>query len=255
MKKSSKSKSNLSLWWSSGSPWIWLNAGAVSVSIVVVFGLLFMIAAKGMGHFWPADVYQFEYKTNVKPVTIVGEFVNAENIDRVQYEESGLGSVPGNDEYIKRWLIKTGNREILSADFRWVDDFRIQNKITPEDLIVIERIEWGNFYGYLTQINELGKKLEDSSWQQLELRIQRVIDLREKIHALENGDIGAINYQLEGLRLQRRSLELNGQDSVENLQKIELQEKQLDKDYQVLRKTLLELNTQISRDSSVLRKT
>ena len=158
----SKQKNNFRLWWSSGLPWIWLNAGAVSISIVVVFGLLFMIAARGMGHFWPANVYQFDYalksETNsairLAPIRIIGEFVESENVDRFRYEESGLGDIPDDQEYVKRWLIKTGNREILSADFRWIDDFRILNKTTPEDLIVIERLEWGNFYGYLKQIKE-----------------------------------------------------------------------------------------------------
>lgn len=249
---SSKKNSNFSQWWSGGAPWIWLNAGAVSVSIVVVFGLLFMIAVKGMGHFWPANVYQFDYQAESDQISVIGEFIQAENIDRSRYEESGMGAAPEGSEFVKRWLIKTGNREILSADFRWVDDFKIQHKEAPEDLIVIERTEWGNFYGYLKQISESGKKLDDQdiNWQQLETRIARVTELREQIHGLENGDIGTINYQLERLRLQRRSLELDGLESKENLAKIEMQEKALDVDYQVLRKQLLELNNKISRDTA-----
>jgi phosphate transport system permease protein len=249
---SSNKSSNFRLWWSSGDPWIWLNAGAVSISIVVVFGLLFMIAAKGMGHFWPANVYQFEYQSDADKNIIIGEFIQAENIDLFRYEESGLGKAPEGSEYVKRWLIKTGNREILSADFRWVDDFKVTSKTTPEDLIVVERTEWGNFYGYLRQIKESGETLsgENVNWQQLEARIDRVIELREKIHALENNDIGAINYQLERLRLKRRSLELEGLDSKENLAKIDVQEKNLDDEYQLLRKELLVLNTKISRDTA-----
>jgi len=256
----SKQKNNFRLWWSGGSPWIWLNAGAVSISIVVVFGLLFMIAAKGMGHFWPANVYQFDYAlksetnatTQSPPVTIIGEFVESENVDRFRYEESGLGVAPTDEEYVKRWLIKTGNRQILSADFRWIDDFRVQNKTTPEDLIVIERVEWGNFYGYLKQIRESGQIVDDqnNTWQELQLRVARVVDLHKQIHELESDEIGAINYQLERLRLKRRSLELDGLDSKENLAKIEAQEKLLDVEYQGLRKQLFELNKQISRDSA-----
>lgn len=233
-------------------PWIWLNAGAVSISIVVVSGLLFMIAAKGMGHFWPANIYQFDYQTESGKTSIIGEFIQAEKISRSRYEESGLGAAPEGDELVKRWLIKTGNREILSADFRWVDDFKIQHKKAPEDLIIIERTEWGNFYGYLKQISEAGKKLDeqDSRWQQLESRIDRVTELREQIHELEDGDIGTINYQLERLRLKRRSLELDGLDSKENLAEIEVQEKSLDADYKILRQQLLTLNNKISRDTA-----
>ena len=150
MKKESTSKNSFKQWWQSGLPWIWLNAGAVSISIVVVFGLLFMIAVKGMGHFWPSNVYQFDYHAKsemlTSPLSLIGEFVEFENVEAERYIESGLGEIPGNEPFVKRWLIKTGNREILSADFRWIDDFRIENKTAPEDLIVIERIEWGNLW-------------------------------------------------------------------------------------------------------------
>ena len=30
-------------WFNSGTPWIWINAGAVALSLVAVFGLLVLI--------------------------------------------------------------------------------------------------------------------------------------------------------------------------------------------------------------------
>jgi phosphate transport system permease protein len=247
------SKSNrFSQWWSTGTPWIWLNAGAVSASIVAVFGLLFMIAAKGMGHFWPTNIHHFDYVTKTDTIALVGEFIEYTHVDRKLYEESGLGKAPAGDEFVKRWLFKTGNRDILSADFRWLDDFRIENKSQPENLVVVERTEWGNFYGYLQQVNEAGVKLDPQGnvWQQLETRIERVVALREQIHRLERDDIGAINHQLERLRLKRRSHELDATDTKENLAEIAAQEKSLDKDYEVLRQQLVKLNKQITRDTA-----
>ena len=38
-------------WVKSGSPFIWLNAGAVAISIVMVLGLIGFIGAKGLVHF------------------------------------------------------------------------------------------------------------------------------------------------------------------------------------------------------------
>jgi ABC-type phosphate transport system auxiliary subunit len=43
-------------WLKSGAPWIWLTAGTVSFSLIMVFGLLMLIAVRGMGHFWPQDI-------------------------------------------------------------------------------------------------------------------------------------------------------------------------------------------------------
>ncbi|HEY8940721.1 MAG TPA: phosphate ABC transporter, permease protein PstA, partial [Cellvibrio sp.] len=45
-------------WFSSGSPWIWLNGGAVAICMLMVLGLLGLIAVRGFGHFWPADILQ-----------------------------------------------------------------------------------------------------------------------------------------------------------------------------------------------------
>ena len=53
-----KLTSKESSWFSSGSPWIWLNGGAVALCMIMVIGLLGLIAVRGFGHFWPADILQ-----------------------------------------------------------------------------------------------------------------------------------------------------------------------------------------------------
>ena len=49
-------------WLKSGSPWVWLNAAAVSISIILVFGLLALIAVRGGVHFWPSRVAEMSYQ-------------------------------------------------------------------------------------------------------------------------------------------------------------------------------------------------
>ena len=46
MKNSNKEQQNMNKWFSSGSPWIWLSAGGVSISLISVLGLLWLIASK-----------------------------------------------------------------------------------------------------------------------------------------------------------------------------------------------------------------
>ena len=53
-------KKNLQNWFNSGEPYIWLNAGAVSLSIIMVVGLIALIAVRGLGHFWPENVVHFQ---------------------------------------------------------------------------------------------------------------------------------------------------------------------------------------------------
>lgn len=242
-------KSKFTNWWQSGSPWIWLNAGAVSASIIVVFGLLLLIAMRGMGHFWPADIEQIEYQNDAGLQRIIGERINIEHVSRVRYEESG-GKAPDGATEIERWLVKTGNREILGTDFRWIDAQHVQGTSEPEDLAVIERVEWGNFYGYLKQVSELQQVVAsgEAAWPELLKRLERVRDLRGEINALEKGEIGAINYRLERLRLQRKKLALDGEDTPGNLSAITGEEKVLEQKYQKLRERLAVLKTEISRD-------
>jgi phosphate transport system permease protein len=236
-------------WWQSGSPFIWLNAGAVSASIIVVFGLLLLIAMRGMGHFWPANIAQISYQDETGVQRIIGERVTTESVSRIRYEESG-GKAPEGAREVERLLVKTGNREILGADFRWLNVHDIQKTEVPNNLAVIERVEWGNFYGYLKQVSEQQQVVAtgDAAWAELQKRLDRVRDLREEIHALEKDDIGAINYRLEKLRLERKKLALKGQDTEANLAVIASEEAELNKKYQGLRQQLSALFEQINRD-------
>ncbi|MEG2039924.1 MAG: phosphate ABC transporter, permease protein PstA, partial [Hafnia sp.] len=44
-------------WIRSGRPWIWLSAGAVTISLLALIGLIALLAGQGMRYFWPHSVY------------------------------------------------------------------------------------------------------------------------------------------------------------------------------------------------------
>ena len=63
-------------WFKSGLPWIWMTASAVSINLILVLGFLLLIAVRGLGHFWPADIIEYHYQDNQGPETvIIGEEV------------------------------------------------------------------------------------------------------------------------------------------------------------------------------------
>lgn len=252
-------------WWQSGTPFIWLNAGAVSISMVVVVGLVLMIAAKGMGHFWVSDIVEMDYVTPEGNIKLIGEISNKELIDAEQYLDSLSPEVKvqakdkvGEAKSVERWLLKTGNRELLGADFRWLDSFWVSNLRKPENLLVLERVEWGNLYGILVGVQQNQQELvtksspETSAWQELQMRLQRVNDLRSQIRELEKGKIGAINFKLEKLRLKARRLELENKDTPEAVQQLNQQKQALNAEYAVYRDQLTSLYQQIARDSVVV---
>jgi phosphate transport system permease protein len=242
-------------WFKSGDPWIWLNAAAVSASLIIVIGLLLLIAVKGLSHFWPKAVMQAQYiqattDSNPQSIRIIGEVHNEEEVTIENLKAMGI-DLKIESLTTNRLLIKTGNRDISGADFKWMLQPYLTEKKYPKDIIVLERREWGNFYGYLKSVKNKGVTVAgaDTAWQELAPRLQRTEEIYQKIHAIEKGDIGRINYKMEKLRLAKRRYELNKTDTAENLQQLVDERKLLEKDYDVLGKELTELYTQIKRDS------
>ncbi|MGB2325706.1 MAG: phosphate ABC transporter, permease protein PstA, partial [Pseudomonadales bacterium] len=133
-------------WFASGSPWIWLNGAAVAISVIMVVGLLALIAVRGLGHFWPAAVLQAEVSVSGQLTAIIGSVADEEVVSADQLRDSGVILAAGQDS-AKRLLIKAGNRDVTGADFVWVLEQDLRDITYPEDIITLERREWGNFYG------------------------------------------------------------------------------------------------------------
>ncbi|QEP44880.1 phosphate ABC transporter permease PstA [Ectothiorhodospiraceae bacterium BW-2] len=237
-------------WYKSGSPWIWLNAGAVSISVVMVVSLLILITVRGMGHFWPKEVLEYQYpNAQGTSIRLIGETHDSETVPMRQITINAEDP----DQMVERRLIKIGNREANGLDFRWIVVDEVESVKKPESLMVLERHEWGNFYGFLESIEEQGETITPAGgnlWGELQTRLERVTLLHEQIKVIERDDIGAINYQLEELRLAERRLELDKEPKgSQAYQKIAAERVKLDEAYKVLQQQLNELYRESERDS------
>ncbi len=255
---------NLSKWYKSGAPWIWLNAGAVAISIVMVIGLLLLLAVQGLSHFWPSNVMQAVYtppvlQGQVTSTQVIGEHVDSERIPAEQIASSGI-PVDESQLYYQRDLYKLGNRDLTGGDFTWVLNDFISELEYPINIIALERREWGNFYGYLTKVNESGetvlsttieKAADDSVWNEFELRLDRTLEIFDDIYRIQKHEIGEINYAIERLRLRERRLELDGELDAESRSEFESERKTLDAEYEDLQVQLIDLYEQVNRDSAV----
>ena len=245
-------RSHIHHWFGSGLPYIWLNAGAVSVSIIMVTGLVMLIAARGLGHFWPANVAQFDYYAapDGQPERLMGERVDEEIVSR-----SRAGDIAYPGELVKRDLIKTGNRDLTGLDFRWILNAGIQNQSYPPDAVVVERREWGNFYGFLVALDLNGEKITDPA--RLSERFARAIasnnEIYREIEHIEKHLIGAINYQMERLRLRERGLELDGARTPENMRPLNEQRRQLEIEYNNLTVELEKLYNALNQSAFTAR--
>jgi phosphate transport system permease protein len=236
-----------------------MNAGAVAICIIMVIGLLGLIAVRGLSHFWPANVVQGTYTQNGESRAIAGEVVETSEVLTKQLVEAGI-NIPEDNEFSTRHLLKIGNRDIYGSDFTWILEDFFSDQSHPEMLFTAERREWGNLYGYLRTIKESGAEVarydgNDKSaeylalWDNLESRIQRALDIHEDILQIEKHEIGSINYELERLRLKERSLQLKNVTETAPFAEIEQRRKELDVEYEGLQQRLLDLYTEINRDS------
>lgn len=237
-------------WFKSGSPWIWMTAGAVSISLISVIGLLVMIAARGLGFFWPADVYEFDVQQADKKQVIIGEIYDREQVPAKRLKNMGIDLGDFQGETVERILIKTGNREFVELDFRWLLQTDIKKTDTPSGLGVFERSRNGNFYGYVDKVILDGQPVDSARLEEL---IERAVDISEQAVDLQNGEIGSINYRLEKMRLEERALELKDKLTDERIAEFEQERKELKEAYQEFEKELFQLRKALDRDEVVVK--
>ncbi|WP_372874732.1 phosphate ABC transporter permease PstA [Pseudomonas sp.] len=249
-------KNSVKAWVKSGSPWIWMNAGAVSIAVIMTLGLLAVIATRGLAHFWPADIVEAVYQVPGQEAKVMaGEITQIEEIPRARLAASGLPVAAEGGEFMTRELFKVGNRDLYGADFSWVVGEWLSDQRTPPALTAFERREWGNLYGYLVNVKENGQLVAegDAAWDVLQQRMARVDELHAQVVRLEKKDIGRINAGLERIRLQTRKLELQGRLDAQAQADLDMDRAQWDAEYKVLESQLVALYEAFNRDSATVR--
>ncbi|WP_407920271.1 phosphate ABC transporter permease PstA [Halopseudomonas bauzanensis] len=233
-----------------------MNAGAVSIAVVMTLGLLILIAVRGLSHFWPADVIEAQYRIpGQESLIIMGEVNSREEVPAARLAGAGLPVDAENESFMERQLLKVGNRDLYGADFRWVVGEWLENIRTPEDIIVIERREWGNFYGYLTDVRQNGEVVATGAdaWPALEQAMDRALAIYDDIQQLEKSDIGRINSGLERVRLQERGYEMRNELTPELEAALEAERTALNNEYAELEQHLMGLYQEFNRDSLTAR--
>lgn len=210
----------LQRFFASGTLFIWLAGGALACSLLLIGGLLTIIFINGMGYFWPKDLVQLTLKDDTR---VLGEIVDTQRIP-----ETVSADFPDGHSRIQ---LKVGNRDVYGLDFRWVDEADIAQRTWPQDVIAFERREWGNFYGWVTEVWDgetrlaQGREIEWDVWYPF---LEQAEALHRDIHHIERDVIGAINADMERARLNLKVLESKGeisQDSADILQR-EIQQRE-----------------------------
>ncbi|MFN2338009.1 MAG: phosphate ABC transporter permease PstA [Gammaproteobacteria bacterium] len=240
-------------WFKTDAPWLWMNAGALSLSIIMVVGLLGLIAVRGFAHFWPAEIVTTTWTSpSGDRQAVLGEVTDKEVLTAAAAREAGI-TVAEGERFVSRYLFKQGNRD-FGRDFTWYLESQLDSEWEkPREAIMLERREWGNFYGFALEIKEDGETVASGEqvWPELLSRLERSNQLFDRIRTIERKDIGAINYRQEQLRLQERRIDLN--ESLSDAEKeaakaeISAQYTPLEEAYDIQRQRLDDLRKEMDR--------
>lgn len=232
-----------------GVPQIWLAAAAIAACMLMTIGLIGLIGAKGLAHFLPRPVAVFDYPgPEGASRRLAGEFTARERVPRARAAASGV-ALPENATEVDRSLLKVGNREYVPHEFVWVVDAAITGLAYPRDVVVMERREWGNLYGFLRGY-AASPDVPFAPIPEPAL-LRRELDAAEALHRqirdLERHRIGRINAALEALRLKRRRLDLQGRLDADAVALLQREQDALQQQFEVLSQRLGELYTKLRK--------
>ncbi|TVS13566.1 MAG: phosphate ABC transporter permease PstA [Wenzhouxiangella sp.] len=245
-------------WFKSGDPWIWLIGGAVSISLIMVIGLLLLIAVRGLGHFWQPPIVETTFHDEGQEIVVLGTIRSAETVTAQAVREAGF-EVPEEQDFVDRYLFHIGNRDLTGRDFQWfVGDF-LEEFRYPEDAIMLERREWGNFFGYLVAVKQGDEVIAEGqeAFDVLPELLDRSNELVAGTVRLERYDIGRINFAIERERLEQRRVELDdslsAEEKADRIAASEAEVARLNAEYDELFRELEQLRASARRDSLVAR--
>ncbi|PKF81040.1 phosphate ABC transporter, permease protein PstA [Vibrio sp. vnigr-6D03] len=209
----------MSNWFKSGAPWIWLTAGAVSVSLISVLAVLLLIGWKGLSYFWPAPLYEWQSPNGSK---VVGQLYQRKTvpIERLNQQPINTPDLDITAESVDRLSIKIANRDRNQLDFITVFDFELSEPTTPSSWAVIERTQQGDFYGKPVGFRSNVATQDVSIDVFLEQGIESVEQAREHIASITHSQLKHYNALLGNIRLEQKKHELNGTLDEEKLNEL-----------------------------------
>ncbi|MBF0349441.1 MAG: phosphate ABC transporter permease PstA [SAR324 cluster bacterium] len=205
-------------YWSIGEPMVWITGLALSITLLSAIILLLVVMRNGLGVFWPSEVLDFQQKDGSRAIGVL--------MQTEDHPHTGK----------QRFQLYTGNRDIYGLDFRWVDAADIRETSVPEKLIVLERMEYGNYLGFLKNVESPASHALES--QELTQKFEEILDYaherKKDIEAIED-QITEVNYAMENIlrhELKLKYKKVPGDDP--EFQEIKDQKAQLQKKFQDL---------------------
>lgn len=231
-----------------GQALTWLCGGALAFNLLLVISILLLLAYNGLGYFWQKDLVELSLKDGRK---VLGEVWEVEQVP----VETGARAAAAID----RLRLKVGNRDVGGLDFVWLDAKDIAGRSRPAGAVMLERLEWGNFYGTMAELRRGGEVLAagpEAVWKAFGPLHEKKIEELEAIEDLERGAIGDVNYEIERLRLDLKKLDLeNPPEAEKRRREAEIARELAEREaaYQELADRLTRMREQFQAETLVMR--
>ncbi len=125
----------------------------------------------------------------------------------------------------ERYKVRTGNSELTGTHYTWILGPDVVRESQPPWALVLERMEYGRFYGFPSAFVIDGKSVATEPaivWEQFEQHHAPVRSRVRQIKRLVQHDIGEVNAEQEQARLMLVERRLEVDDAVAELREIEL---------------------------------
>lgn len=208
-----------------GEPFVWVTAMGLALGLVMIVYLLGLIVVNGYGAFWPKRVVRLELKADSTARLHASRALAGEVVQRQQKTVQGLRTSGQEAAQFEQQLF-LGNKDTYGLGFRYLDEDDIIQVSYPSDIMVIERLEYGNAIGVPLALEIHGEGVLRSDHAQFFSRLHMLVaEARQRwatIKRIEKYEIGALNAQMETLRLRQRDL-MRAQQAGQPMQETQFQ--------------------------------
>jgi phosphate transport system permease protein len=179
-----------------GEPWVWLTAAGLAVGLAMAMALVLLILIKGAASFWPRQIDLMEIRSGETVETIAGYTTQ----ERERRDSAGV-----LHEEIQ---VFRANKDLYGEAFRFIDRDDILASTRPDDLLLVERMEYGPAIVRAVAMESPGGRIaagQPGFDSQLKDTIKQAGRDRARLLRIERKEIGANSREITKLDRAERS--------------------------------------------------
>lgn len=184
-----------------GEPFVWFTGLGLTLSLLMVAGLLAVILGNGFSVFWPNRVALFTLREGASVPGVGGVFAAETASTRLRRDADGA----------KERLLFLGNKDVYGQAFSYVPESSVARMEYPADLLEAERTEYGNAIftpGELRPASGPALAASDPAFAgRLDALLTAGAERRARLLEIERDRMGRINRELTALEKRATFLE------------------------------------------------